>query len=193
MGEGDVLNSTMNVPQASSTDRFANMNPDRCVSEPQIDLIGFNEDVTGGQLETRIRTRSRGFPDYTDNSRRVIHDEGLNDHHSTEISMEGCSTENVFVDDFIVVDECLDSGKREEPNLSRIIQRDCTRNTESVMVCGLEPLQVNSPAVLSHHQGVTNLRARQDQYDEQLGKIRYRIVLQASIQLYRRLKLLTEN
>ena len=70
MGEGDVLNSTTNVPQASSTDRFTNMNPDRCVSEPQIDLIGFNKDVTGGQLETRIRTRSKGFPDYTDNRLR---------------------------------------------------------------------------------------------------------------------------
>ena len=55
---------------ASSTDRFANMNPDRCVSEPQIDLIGFNEDVTGCQLETRIRTRSRGVPDHTDNRLR---------------------------------------------------------------------------------------------------------------------------
>ena len=70
LGEGDVLNSTTNVPQASSTDRFANMNPDRCVSEPQIDLIGFDEDVTGGQLETRIRTRSRGAPDDTDNRLR---------------------------------------------------------------------------------------------------------------------------
>ena len=64
MGEGDVLNSTTNVPQTSSTDRFANMNPDRCVSEPQIDLIAFNEDVPAGQLETRIWTRSRGFPDF---------------------------------------------------------------------------------------------------------------------------------
>ena len=40
-----------------------------------------------------------------------------------------------------------------------------------MLVCGLEPLRVHSPAVLSHHQGVTNLKARQDQYDEQLGKI----------------------
>ena len=79
MGEGDVLNSTTNVPQASSTDRFANianianiannqsMNPDRCVSEPQIDLIAFDEDVPAGQLETRIQTRSTGVPDETDN------------------------------------------------------------------------------------------------------------------------------
>ena len=212
MGEGDVLNSTTNVPQASSTDRFANMNPDRCMSEPQIDLIGFDEDVTGGQLETRIRTRSRGVLDDTDNrlrddytqlkvavyewgervcsrahpvdvierehnalctqiehkisevllrrgdynivgelgslkdqlgatrkeakqmdrnqiqssqsqiSRRVIHEEDLDDHHSTEISMEGCSTEDVFADDFIIVDECPDSGRREESNLSRSYQ-----------------------------------------------------------------------
>ena len=200
-GVGDILNSTTNVPQASSTDRFTNVNPDRCVSEPQIDLIGFNEDVTEVQLETRTRTRSRGLPGYTDDrlrddytqlkvavyewgekvcsrahpvdvierehnalcaqiehrisevllrrgdynlvgelgslkdrlgvarkeakqmawnqiqpsqpqmSRRVIHDEGLNEHHSTEISMEGCSTEDVFVDDFIVVDEYPDSGR----------------------------------------------------------------------------------
>ena len=253
MGEGDILNSTTNVPQASSTDRFANMNPDRCVSEPQIDLIGLEEDVTGDQLETRIRTRSRGAPDDTDNrlrddytqlkvavyewgervcscahlvdvierehnalcaqielkisevllrrgdynlvgelgslkdrlgaarkeakqmarnqiqscqsqtTRRVIHDEGLNDHHSIEISMDGCTTEDVFVDDFIVVDECPDSGRREESNLSR--------DTESVLVCGLEPLRVHSPAVQTHRQGISNLKARQDQYDEQLGKI----------------------
>ena len=70
MGEGDVLNSTTNVPQASSTDRFANMNPDRWVSEPQIDLIALDEDVAGGQLETRIWTRSRGAPNDTDNRLR---------------------------------------------------------------------------------------------------------------------------
>ena len=75
MGEGDFLNSTTNVPQASSTDRFTNMNPDKCVSEPQIDLIGFNEDVTGGQLETR--TRNQIQPSQSQMNRRVIHD-GLN-------------------------------------------------------------------------------------------------------------------
>ena len=138
MGEGYVLNSTTNVPQASSTDRFTNMNPDRCESEPQIDLIWFNEDVTGGQLETRTRNQVQSSQSQI--SRRVIHDEGLNDHHSTEISMEGCSIEDVFVDDFIVVNEFPDSGRREESNLSRIIQKDHTRNTESVLVCGLEPL-----------------------------------------------------
>ena len=203
MGEGDILNSTTNVPQASSTDR--------CVSQPQIDLIGFNENLTGDQLETRIRTRSRGLPDHTDDrlrddytqlkvavyewgervcssahsvdvierehkalcvqiehtisevllrrgdynlvgelgslkdklgvarkeakqvtqsqtqpsqsqmSRRIIYDEGLNKHHSTEISMEGCSNEDLFVDDFIIVDEYLDSGNQTCPGSSREI------------------------------------------------------------------------
>ena len=70
LGEGDILSSTTNVPQASSTDRFANVNPDRCVSNPQIDLIGFTDDVTGDQLEARTRTRSRGLPDYTDDRLR---------------------------------------------------------------------------------------------------------------------------
>ena len=119
MGEGDVLNSTTNVPQASSTDRFAIMNPDRCVSEPQTDLIAFEEDVPAGQLETRIQTRSRGAPDETDNR----------------------------------------------------LRDDYTRNIESVLACGLEPLRVHGPTVQTHHQGMSNLKARQDQYDEQLGKI----------------------
>ena len=46
------------------------MNPDRCVSNPQIDLIGFTDDITGDQLEARTRTRSRGLPDYTDDRLR---------------------------------------------------------------------------------------------------------------------------
>ena len=59
MGEGDGLNSTTNVPQASSSDRFASVN-----------LIAFDEDIPAGQLETRIRTRSRGVPNETDNRLR---------------------------------------------------------------------------------------------------------------------------
>ena len=34
LGEGDILNSTTYVPPTSSTDRFPNFNPDRCVSTP---------------------------------------------------------------------------------------------------------------------------------------------------------------
>ena len=68
--------------------------------------------------------RNQIQPSQPQMNRRIIHDEGLTEHHSTEISMEGCSTEEVFVDDFIVVDEYPDSGRREEPNLSRIIQRE---------------------------------------------------------------------
>ena len=50
MGEGDILSSTLDVPQASSTNRFStnrfpNFNPDRCVSTPQINVTGFNDDT----------------------------------------------------------------------------------------------------------------------------------------------------
>ena len=247
MGEGDGPNSTPNVAQASSPDRFASINPDRCVSDPHIDLIAFDEVVPAGQLETRIRTRSRGAPDKIDNrlrndytqlkvavyewgericssvhtvdvierehsslraqiehkksdvllkrgdynlvgelvslrnrlntaskeakqiaqnqiqashsqtSRRVILDEDVNDNRSIEISMEGGSNEEVFVDDFLLVDECLDSGRREELDISR--------NIESVLACGLESSGVHSPAIQTHSQGIPNLRSRQDQYD----------------------------
>ena len=145
MGEGDILNSTTNVPQASSIDRFSNMNPDRCVSNPQIDLIGFTDDITGDQLEARTRTRSR----------RLIHDEDLDEHHSTKVSMEGCGIKEVFEDESTPIDAYPNPRKRVERNLSRISQRDRTRNTEPVLACGLEPLRVHSPAVLSHHQGVS--------------------------------------
>ena len=130
MGEGDILNSTTNVPQASSIDRFSNMNSDRCMSNPQIDLIEFTDDITGDQLEARTWTRSR----------RLIHDEDLDEHHSTKVSMEGCGIKEVFEDESTPIDAYPNPRKREEPNLSRISQRDRTRNTEPVLVCGLEPL-----------------------------------------------------
>ena len=66
MGERDVLNSTENVPQ----ERFASGSPDRCMSDPHLDLIEFDDEVPAGQLETRVRTRSRGAPDDTDNRLR---------------------------------------------------------------------------------------------------------------------------
>ena len=64
MGEGDILSSTIDMPQASSTNGFSNFNPDRCVFTPQINVTGFIDDTyrdnRGTQLEARIRTRSRG-------------------------------------------------------------------------------------------------------------------------------------
>ena len=299
MGEGDILNSTTNVPQASSTDRFSNINPDRCMSNPQIDLIGFTDDTMGDRLEARTRTRSRGLLDYTDDrirndysrlkvavyewgesicsrahpvdvierehnalweqiehkisdvllkrgdynllgelgslkdrlgaarkeakriaqdqlqpdhpqtNRRLIHDKDLDEHHSTEVSMEGCGIEDVFADESIPIDAYSNPREREEPNLSRINRRDRSRNTEAVLACGQEPLRVPSPAVLSHYQklsvcetlgrrdmdtgqnlteiqvnlpglsrnqGMSSLKARQDQYDEQLGKLQDNLV-----------------
>ena len=70
MGEGDGPKSIPNVSQASTTKRLASISQDRCVSDPHIDLIAFDEEIPDGQLETRIRTRSRGAPDETDNRLR---------------------------------------------------------------------------------------------------------------------------
>ena len=220
------------MSQASSTDSFASINPDRCVSDSHKDLIAFDVEILDGQLETRIRTRSRGAPDEIDNklrndynqlkvavyewgdricssvhtvdvierehsllraqiehkmsdvslkrgdynlvgelvslrerlnaaskeakqiartqiqpnhpqtSRRVILDEDTNDNRSVEISMEGGSNKEVFFDDFLVVDECLDPGRREELEINR--------NSGSVLGCGLEPSGVHNPAVQIH-------------------------------------------
>ena len=94
------------------------------------ELGNLKDQLGAARKEAKQMARNQIQSNQSQISRRVIHDEGLNDHHSTEISMEGCSTEDVFVDDFIVVDECPDSGRREESNLSRIIQRDRTRNTD---------------------------------------------------------------
>ena len=70
MGDGDGPNSIPNVSQASSTNRFPSISQDRCVSDPHIDLIAFDVEIPDGQLESRIRTRSRGAPDETDNRLR---------------------------------------------------------------------------------------------------------------------------
>ena len=63
MGEGDILSSTRDMPQASSTNRFSNFNSDRCVSTPQINVTGFIDDTyrdnRGTRLEGRIQTRSK--------------------------------------------------------------------------------------------------------------------------------------
>ena len=70
MGEGDILNSTIDLPQASSTNRFSNFNPDRCVSTPQINVTGFIDDTfqtnRGTRLEERIRTRSNKDSNFID-------------------------------------------------------------------------------------------------------------------------------
>ena len=62
MGDGDVLSSTIDMPQASSTNRFSNFNNDRCVSTPHINVMGFKDDTyrdnRGTRLEGRIQTRS---------------------------------------------------------------------------------------------------------------------------------------
>ena len=71
-------------------------------------------------------------------SRRVIHDEDLNEHHSTEVSMERCGVEEVFTDDSVPIDEYPNPREREEPNLSRINRRDRSRDTELVLACGQE-------------------------------------------------------
>ena len=70
LGEGEILISATDVTQTSSTDRFSNFNPDRCVFTPQINVIGFTDDSyrsnTGTQMESRIRTRSKGVPNSID-------------------------------------------------------------------------------------------------------------------------------
>ena len=62
LGDRDILNSTIELPQASSTNRFSNFNQDRCVSTPHINVTGFIDDTyrdnRGTRLEERIRTSS---------------------------------------------------------------------------------------------------------------------------------------
>ena len=38
LGDGDMLSSTIDMPQASSTNRLSNFNNDRCVSTPHINV-----------------------------------------------------------------------------------------------------------------------------------------------------------
>ena len=61
LGDGDILSSTIDMPQASSTNRLSNFN-ERCVSTPQINVTGFIDDTyrdnRGTRLEGRIQTRS---------------------------------------------------------------------------------------------------------------------------------------
>ena len=44
-GEGLRLSSTLNIPETVSINGFSNLNPDRCVSTPQINLTGFIDDT----------------------------------------------------------------------------------------------------------------------------------------------------
>ena len=57
MGEGDIINSTIDMPQASSTNRFSNFNPDRWVSTPQINVTGFIDDTYRDNRGTRLEER----------------------------------------------------------------------------------------------------------------------------------------
>ena len=63
-GEGELLSSTLNLPETVTINRFSNLNTDRCVSTPQINLTGFIDDTfrnnRGTCLESRIQTRSKG-------------------------------------------------------------------------------------------------------------------------------------
>lgn len=62
-GEKDILSCTLNLPKAVLINRFSDLNPDRCVSTPHINLTGFIKDTfrcnIGTQLGTRIQTRSK--------------------------------------------------------------------------------------------------------------------------------------
>ena len=62
LGDGNILSSTIDMPQASSTNRLSNFNNDRCVSTPHINVTGFIDDTyrdnRGTRLEGRIQTRS---------------------------------------------------------------------------------------------------------------------------------------
>ena len=120
------------------------------------ELVSLRDRLNAASKEAKQMAQNQIQASQSQTSRRVILDEGVNDHHSIEISMEECSNEEVFIDDFLLVDECPDSGRREE--------LDLTRNIESVLAGGLEPSGVHGPAVQTHHQGMSNLRSRQDQY-----------------------------
>ena len=59
--DGDILSSTIDMPQASLTNRLSNFY-ERCVSIPHINVTGFIDDTyrdnRGTRLEGRIQTRS---------------------------------------------------------------------------------------------------------------------------------------
>ena len=112
------------------------------------ELVSLRDRLNTASKEAKQIAQNQIQASHSQTSRRVILDEDVNDNRSIEISMEGGRNEEVFIDDFILVDECLDSGRREE--------LDITRNIESVLACGLEPSGVHSPAVQTHSQGIPN-------------------------------------
>ena len=244
MGEGAILSSTIDMPQASSINRFSYFNPDRCMSTPQFNVTGFIDDTycytRGTQLEARIRTRSRGGSNSIDirlrddfsrlkvavyewgeivctrahtvdvidrehnvlcvqiehkisevllgrgdyglvgelgslkdrlNAVRIeakqlaraqldrpyqssnsVYDERLGEHSSTEVSVGGCNTENVFLDDPIPGVTHPNIRERDELNLSRINLTYNNVSAVSVLVCGQEPMRDYSPARLTAPQ-----------------------------------------
>ena len=62
--DGDVMSSTLNPVNPSVTNRISNINNDRCISSPHINISGFIDDSyrnnLGTRLETRTQTRSKG-------------------------------------------------------------------------------------------------------------------------------------
>ena len=54
LGDEDILSSTIDLPQASSTNRFSNFNNDRCVSTPHINVTGFLDD-TFNSIDVKLR------------------------------------------------------------------------------------------------------------------------------------------
>ena len=70
VGEGDLMNNTLDLPEPASTNRFNEFNSERCVSTPQINTTGFIDDTyrsnRGTRFEPRRRTRSRGGFDAID-------------------------------------------------------------------------------------------------------------------------------
>ena len=102
-------------------------------------MVSLREKLNEASKEAKQIARSQIQSNHPQTSGRIILDEDTNDNRSVEISMEGGSNEEVFFDDFLLVDECLDSGKREGLEINR--------NSESVLGCGLEPSGVHNPAV----------------------------------------------
>ena len=62
--DGDVMSSTLNPSNPPVINRVSNINNDRCISSPHINISGFIDDSyrnnLGTRLETRTQTRSKG-------------------------------------------------------------------------------------------------------------------------------------
>ena len=69
-GDGDLLSSTLKLPDHAPPTRLPQFNPERCVSTPHINATGFIDDTyrdhRGTRLEPRVCTRSRGGSNVAD-------------------------------------------------------------------------------------------------------------------------------